>query len=257
MDLYKKNNLTKRRYSACVAMDIVGSETKPNQQGILNFLHNVANVLNTKFEKVLVVPFQVRLGDELIGVINSFGHGYEVFHEVWLLAIEAKLYNIRFGLGFGKYDTLGTIDVLEINGSSVISAFRARDKFLKNNENIHYPLTGPVQFYSYSNNLNIPFGSVNALIYSMYESIKTEKQQDLIWAIQRHPDFSYEEIAQFVLFDQPSWNDLINQKSIRSNISKALKRMNYEVFIQMRFDIFKLLDSVQIMLDKEWEKLNE
>lgn len=249
-DFYKKNNLTKSRYSVCIALDIIGSEHKDNQSDTLSFLTTMINKLNDLFKKNIVFPFHVRGGDEVIGVLNSFAEGYRAFHEIWLLAIEFQ-FKIRVGLGFGKYDTLDIIDPHQINGSSVISAFRARDKYLKDNKDITYKLSGPVQFYSFSNILDIPYGSINAVIYTMYEFVKTDKQRVLMWALQTSdPDLTYEEIVKYKLIGREEWD---NQKNDRASISKMIKRMNYKTFRQMKIDVSILLNSIQSLLDSEWE----
>lgn len=249
-NFYKKGILTKSRYSACIALDVIGSEQKDNQNDTLSFLTGMINKLNDLFKKNIVFPFHIRGGDEVIGVLNSFAEGYRAFHEIWLLAIEHK-FKVRVGLGFGKYDTPDVTDIHQINGSSVISAFRARDKYLKNNENVFYQLSGPVQFYSFSNALDIPYGSINAVIYTMYELVKTEKQRALVWALQTsEPDLTYEEIVKYKLIDRPEWD---NQKNDRASISKMVKRMQYKTFRQMKIDVTILLNSIQSLLDSEWE----
>ncbi|PGQ97926.1 SatD family protein [Bacillus cereus] len=234
-------NLSKNRYAACIALDIIGSESSSNQRYNFNKLKKISEKLNWKFEDNLVVPFQMRLGDELIGVLDSFSNGYKVFHELWLLVDELEI-KIRIGLGFGKFDTLETTDVNEINGSCVISAFRARDKFLKGMK-IPYSHTELIQFYAYSNQSDIPFRSVNALVYTMYEElIKTEQQKKLIVAKLKYPDATYEEIAEKIGY---------SNRNIKSGISKALTRGNYDLFVQMKNDLIDLLNTIQHLLDKD------
>ncbi|MDQ0230684.1 SatD family protein [Metabacillus malikii] len=248
---YREHNLTKKRYAACIAIDLINSEKMLNQNENLTLLKRLINQLNEQYSGKVVVPFQIRGGDEVIGVVNSFAGGYHVAHDVWLFSLEKKM-KVRIGIGFGKYDTLDTIDPNLINGSCVISAFRARDKFLKLTKDNPYALTGPIQIYAYANELQIPFQAVNALMYTMYELIKTEKQQKLVFILQQYPDENYEQIAERLgyLKDSTSQNN-------RSTISKMLKRMKYKTFTQIKIDIAHLLSSYQNLLDEEWKHNDE
>ncbi|MBY7125965.1 hypothetical protein ILS93_28370 [Bacillus sp. 16GRE42] len=244
MDSFKKNLIVLNPSDSCVciSMDVVKSEGYPNKSVIENKLMRIANSLNRKYLNYLVVPFQVRRGDEIIGVLSSFKEGFNVFRFIRKLAWKYEI-ELYFGLGFGTLDTGSIIDVNRINGSAVINAFRAVDKYLKDTNNINdfvYPQNNQhVTFFALGNE-NIPYQAINALVYTIFTELnKSEKQKELIKLMELNPSMTYEELGIELGY---------TSKNAKVNVAKLISRSDYYLYRHMQKDLLDLLNKLQKQL---------
>ncbi|MFE5392814.1 SatD family protein [Bacillus thuringiensis] len=241
MSISKENLIELNSNDMCLAisMDVVGSEKYSDKSVIENKLSRITRSLNLRYKNYLVVPFQIRGGDEVLGVISSFSRGFYIYRYVRRLAWKHNI-ELYFGMGFGTLDTGSIIDINRINGSAVINACRAVDKYLKNkskdNSLVYSQDKQHVKFFALGDN-NIPYPAVNALVYTIYNELnKSEKQRELIKLIELNPKLTYEELGIMLGYD------LNNSKS---NVSKLLARSDYDVYLQMQKDLFNLLSKIQ------------
>jgi hypothetical protein len=225
---------------ACIAIDVVKSEDYKNKEEVREKLLRITNVLNVRFDDYLTVPFRVRKGDEIVGVVSSFAQGFNVYQTVrrWALLQDIKLY---FGLGLGTLDT-DTVNVNQINGSAVINAFRAVDKRLKNKEFMKdYPYQYEkqhVQFYALgSYKKGIPYNAINALVYTIYNVLngETVKQKEITKLAEMHPTWTLEELGEAVGYT----------RNARENASKLLSRAGYYKAKEMIDNVHELLFFLQ------------
>lgn len=243
---FSKENLIKLSSvdtCVCVSIDVVKSEDYPNKLIVEEKLTNIAGALNNKYKNdYLVVPFQVRRGDEIIGVLSSFREGFNTFRYIRKLAWKHEI-SLYFGLGFGTLDTGSILDPNRINGSAVINAFRAVDRYLKvenNNKIFVYPQDNQhVKFFALGNK-DIPYQAINALVYTIFTELnKSEKQRELIKLMELNPSMVYEELGVKLGY---------NSKNAKVNVAKLISRSDYYIYRQMQKDLLDLLDKLQKQL---------
>ncbi|PEC13560.1 hypothetical protein [Bacillus thuringiensis] len=191
----------------------------------------------------MVIPFQIRRGDEILGVISSFVNCFEVYRDVRHIALKCKI-NLYFGVGFGTLDTKRITDINCINGSAVINACRAVDNYLKNNSEemiFNYcQKNQPVKFFALGGE-NIPYEAINALVYTIYnELIDSEQQRELIQLIELHPEMTYEEIGVNLGY---------NINNAKSNVTTILARSKYKEYVQMQKALLKFLQKLQKIMN--------
>lgn len=231
--------LTSLDTCACIAMDVVGSEEFKDKEEVRVKLKKIANALNKRYKSVLVVPFQVRKGDEIVGVVSSFSKGYKVYRDVRRYAWKLKL-QLYFGLGLGNLDTGSVTDVNEINGSAVINAFRALDNHLKDKTFLktyaYQKYEQHVSFYALGIK-GVPFRAINALVYTIYNELNgnTEKQRELVKRADMDTNLTFEELGGQIGYTM----------NARENVSKLFSRLGYEKYNEMQDDLIDLLDTVQ------------
>lgn len=224
----------------CIAGDIKGSRKLDSEQ-LITSLTECANQLNISFRKDLLIPFEVRNGDEIVGVVKFFSKGYLAAIEMMKTLYGQNIY-LYIGLGPGHLDNPDAT-VHTMNGTAVLNAFEARDKFLKQQygEAKQWQVTGTktaVFFYSD----NYPYQAVNALIYSIMEKTysRSKKQNDVIELIRRNPALNYEQIGK-----------KLGYKSPKSTVSYLLSRAGYHTVNAMNDSLQVLLDELQIWFKKE------
>lgn len=228
---------------ACVSIDVIKSEDFKNKAVVEKTLTKIVNVLNKKFKNFIVVPFQVRGGDEVLGVTSSFSIGFKVFREVRRLAWKYKI-NLYFGLGFGTLDTGTITDINRINGSAVINACRAVDTYLKSDStkpSIYLNQEQHVKFYALGNK-DFPYQSINALVYMLYNELnQSPKQKDLIKLMELYPEKTYEEYGIELGYS-------VENASV--NVYKLISRSDLHLYEQLQQDIIITLQKLQKIYSK-------
>lgn len=231
------NNGNSTSYYACIAMDLVKSERYTNKLKILKRLEKLKSILNIRFEKFLIVPFDIRRGDEIIGVTSSFASSVKIYDVVRRYCHNNGI-RIKFGVGLGTLDTEENTNLDLINGSAVIKAFRALEDINENKELTQYK--DGINFYA--NALKgIPVKGVNALVFAIYNEYngKSEKQQEAVRLIDAFPSKTYEELGERMGYEE----------NARENFSKLLARADYETYKVLKKALRQSLSEMQNLIE--------
>ncbi|PTM59386.1 SatD family protein [Desmospora activa] len=218
----------------CIAGDVKKSRQMEGQH-LITALQQCEDKLNKSFSEELLIPFAVRNGDEIVGVLKEFPQGY-LAAKTMMEELRGKGIHLYIGLGLGELEsTQATIHTM--NGTAVYHAFQARDHFLKQQHQQAKPwLLGEdaSSFFFYDE--AVPYQALNALTYSIWEKIvhRSEKQQNVIRLIQENPQFSYEQIGK-----------KLGYKSAKSTVSYLLSRAHYPLVQAMEASLMQLLHRLQ------------
>jgi O6-methylguanine-DNA--protein-cysteine methyltransferase len=226
----------------CVAADVKNSRQLDNRHLIIALQQCKTN-LNTTFSEDLLIPFDVRNGDEIVGVLSRFTHGYRAGKALKDFMLNQGI-SLYLGLGFGNLETTDAT-IHTMNGSAVLNAFEARDRFLKDRHTESKPWNRgkeatSVFFYGDQ----IPYQALNALTYSILEKTenRSEKQNQVIQMLEQHPTWSYEQIGK-----------RMGYKSPKSAVSYLLTRADYHVVQAMEAGLEALLEDLQQRYPKSEE----
>lgn len=222
----------------CVAADVKKSKQMEKTR-LLNILSECEQAINKRFHHDLLVPFTIRNGDELIGVIANFASAYPLIDYI---VQQSHLHRCPFylGIGVGNLETMNTTDVHAINGSAVLHAFEARDKHLKENKEkikIWNERETETSFYILSEPL--PSEPLNTLL-GFILSIKrkwTDKQKQVISLMEQYPEWTYEKIGNHLGYKSPI-----------STVSYLLKRADYQKVKMAEASLTQLLLLYQTLL---------
>ncbi len=196
------------------ALDVKRSSVVEKQL-LTNTLLDCKEKLNDRYMPSLIVPFDIRKGDELIGVINQFSDTRELIELVYEIFSAAELhYYLGIGVGFLENNETS---IHTANGSAVLNALSARDEELKNKGDagkVWQKIDNEVFFSS----KQIPSSALNSLYLTILDkkSQWTKKQQDVISFVERNPDWTFEKIGQE-----------LGYKSPKSTVSYLLARSQY------------------------------
>ncbi|HEX6922460.1 MAG TPA: hypothetical protein VF149_01450 [Bacillales bacterium] len=218
----------------CIAGDVKGSRHL-NHERLVTSLEECAASLNRGFPNDLLIPFKVRNGDEIVGVLEHFSSGYLAARRMMETLHEKEIY-LYLGLGLGKLESADAT-VHTMNGTAVLNAFEARDHFLKgqhseaNQWQIAKKETA-VFFYTE----DYPYQALNALVYTILEKIysRSDKQKHAIQLIRQNPSLNYEQVGKQLGYESP-----------KSTVSYLLSRANYHVVNAMEDSLQQLLDDLQ------------
>ncbi|SDN81984.1 Winged helix-turn-helix DNA-binding [Paenibacillus sp. yr247] len=226
-----------------IALDVKNSSDK---KLISQKLEHISKKMNSRLKTLnhyAHIPFKVRMGDEIIAVFPSFSEGYDAYNELYnmlnkdLFGYEEKKLAAYIGVGFGFLDDENELDLHKINGSSLTSAFKARDYFLKNNKGYsrqYNQYNKYITTFFYSLDEGLPFEVVNHLISYINEICekRTDKQKEVINLIELNPEISHLEIAKRV-------------GTTENGVYKILQRSNYQLVKDAQFSLKKLLSFMQ------------
>jgi hypothetical protein len=230
--------ISKRQF-VCIAADVVQSR---NQHELPKYLTECVHVLNETFENVLHISFQIRNGDEIIGVLTRFSSGYEAAIQMkeCLQKVGIDLY---IGVGYGPLDDPYEQDVHRLHGPAVWNAFFARDQMLKQNraESRLWSLEKDKAHRLFAYSESFSYQAVNALIFNIVlrKEKRSAKQNDTIEMVERYPHLTYEEIGKKLGYSSP-----------RSNVSQLLARANYQLVREMEHSLSALLQDIQHWLEQ-------
>ncbi|HET7627195.1 MAG TPA: hypothetical protein VFK44_02300 [Bacillales bacterium] len=225
----------------CVAADVKRSKELDSRQLTVS-LKKIVEQLNQDFQSGILIPFAVRNGDEIVGVLRSFPSGYRAGMNMIRSASKTGM-ALYVGMGTGTLDH-PEATVHTMNGTAVVHAFKARDDYLKNEHpdakswQFQDPGESAVFFYQ----RNFPYQAVNALIFAILEKRyrRTGKQNEVIERIQQNPELSYEQIG-----------EQLGYKSPKSTVSYLLSRADFQLVRAMEESLLELLEDWQQRLEKE------
>ncbi|MGP4071864.1 hypothetical protein ACTWQB_04855 [Piscibacillus sp. B03] len=228
-------------YYACVTLDVIRSQSH-NLNDVESILGQLKDCLNNQFSNELTIAFDIRKGDELIGVLSRFGHSYKVLRAIDEFC-EENGYNIAFyiGCGFGTIDTDNKSSIHVANGSAIINAIYARDDIVKKGkrEAKLWEITNQHKVYFYTE--DFPYAPINALHYYINELIhkRSQKQKEIVRAVKEHPDDTYESIGK-----------MFGYKSPKTSVSNHLYAANHELVAESEKSLVNLLDFHQNQLEQ-------
>ncbi|HET7580196.1 MAG TPA: hypothetical protein VFK33_13040 [Bacillales bacterium] len=225
----------------CIAGDVKDSR-RQDPVWLIASLKECQTLLNETFADDLLIPFDIRNGDEVVGVLKRFSVGYFAARRL-MEVLQEKEIHLYTGLGLGHLDTPDAT-VHTMNGTAVLNAFQARDHFLKKQlpEVTQWKTKGKkktdIFFYSEA----YPYQALNALLYAILEKTysRTDKQKKAIDFIRQNPGFSYEQIGKELGYESP-----------KSTISYLLARADYDGVNAMEDSLQSLLDDLQKWFKKE------
>lgn len=223
----------------CISIDVKGSENIREKELLVLEFEELLNEINKKYKSDLLIPFEFRRGDEVIGVILSFANGYRVYEDFNDFC-NAKNLEMYVGVGLGSIDTgLHIKDLEKINGSAVVSAFRARDEFLKSKEfmkNYNWRSENKAQLFVYSNE-DIPYSIINYQAFLIHEHFnqRTDIQKKAIVAKENNPQLTVHELGVIISY----------KKNHAQNFFSALKNAKYEEYKEMKNMLIDLLNYVE------------
>ncbi|WP_294345763.1 SatD family protein [uncultured Clostridium sp.] len=112
-----------RLYSV-INMDIMNSRNIKDRESIQNDIKTYLTSISKKYQKILVAPITMTLGDEWQIVLSDISESYDIFKEiqVFLKEKEIKCYG---GLGIGSIDTSISSDTREMDGEAFAFAREA------------------------------------------------------------------------------------------------------------------------------------
>ncbi|WP_261134041.1 SatD family protein [Bacillus sp. Marseille-Q3570] len=224
----------------CIACDVKHSRQLDKEQ-LQKALLKCAEHLNEEWNQELLVPFDVRNGDELLGVLNRYSAGYLAIEEINTRLGADGIY-VYIGIGLGELETTDST-IHTMNGSAVLNALDARDQFLKDNhpEAKYWQFNEEnSSFFFYSE--DYPYQSLNALIFAIHEKIinRSDKQKEVIKLVEKDKNATYEDIGRH-----------LGYKSPKSTVSYLLSRSDYHTVIRMKSSLIELLDFLQEPYRKE------
>jgi hypothetical protein len=202
----------------CFAADV--KKSRQMEKGrLLSILNEYQQTINQRFHQDLLVPFTIRNGDELIGVIGNFASAYPLIDYILQ---QSHLHRCPFylGIGIGKLETTNITDVHAINGSAVLYAFEARDQHLKEKNDkikIWNEAEAETSFCILAE--SVPSEPLNTLLGFILSTKRkwTSKQQQVIHLIEQFPEWTYEKIGNHLGYKSPI-----------STVSYLLKRADYQ-----------------------------
>ena len=81
--------------------DLVGSRNIQNREKAQEKLNCALESVNHKYHKNIIVPFKITLGDEFVGVLNSYNLILDLLQ---YLDNQVENIQIRYGIGYGKFE---------------------------------------------------------------------------------------------------------------------------------------------------------
>ncbi|WP_257347017.1 hypothetical protein [Pseudalkalibacillus decolorationis] len=223
----------------CIACDVKSS--RKIDKDFVSILIQCAKDMNTDYQSDLLIPFDVRNGDELIGVVRDFSKGYAITRRLKDVLAEKEIF-LYIGVGLGQLEsTNATIHTM--NGSAVINALEARDRFLKKNHTeARAWLVDEKRSNTFFYSKEYPYQALNALNYSIEDKIqhRSGKQQEVVRMVNEQPNLTYEQIG-----------IKMGYKSPKSTVSYLLRRADHHTVQALNDSLIELLEELQNWFNKE------
>jgi hypothetical protein len=224
----------------CFAADVKQSK-HIEKNYLISVLKECQQTINKQFEQDLLVPFSIRNGDELIGVLKNFSKAYQLINHI---LEQSQLHRCPFylGIGIGELETEDN-NVHTMNGSAILHAFYARDKYLKKKSEkakIWNDIETETNFYIYSE--LVPHEPLNALLNFIVTTKRkwTDKQKQVIELVEKFPEWTYENIGTHLGYKSPI-----------STVSYLLKRADYQKIKAVEESFTQLLKLYENLLNRK------
>lgn len=120
------------------------------------FLKSAIVQVNENWRDIVEAKFMITKGDEFQGVLNNIPEAHSIMFEFERLLSPLT---IRFGIGVGRIQKMGSSIPIEMDGSAFHRANQALNNAKKNR--------GYVQFKSFNSNLDKYINTMYALIYAI------------------------------------------------------------------------------------------
>lgn len=230
----------KLKQVTCITVDVVNSRTNRKREE----LEEIITAINKKYKASLLVPFVIRSGDELFGIIKNIENGYHVYKSLYTLS-KKHTTPIYIGVGVGDiYEENHTNSDL-VQGDAIwraadaLKSLKDKNKLMKTIHQ-HYEKSFQYEFnVSKDTNINI---AMNYYVLFIMEKIskRTEKQHYIIELIENNPAKKYKEFAKELNYEE---------KHVVSNVSKLLSRAEYDVIKEAETSFLHLLHSLTIPVE--------
>lgn len=213
--------------AVCLIADVIDSRINKKERE----LKNVIQKMNEIFKDQLILPFYVRAGDEIFGIVHNYSIGYDVFKKLYTLS---KRFEIPFyvGIGFGEIFYESSKDREEINGPAIWRAADALQMVKTGGEIPYIQKRRSFQmiqrlddqfkfFFLLENNYEDSF-MMNYYVYFILERVqkRTPRQRNAIHLVETYPSLTYEEIGKKLGYDG---------KNTRIYVSNLLSRGEYQL----------------------------
>ncbi|MTI59456.1 MAG: hypothetical protein FH762_05615 [Firmicutes bacterium] len=196
--------------------DLVDSRKLENRREVQEKLNAVLDEVNSKYSEVIRVPFKVTLGDEFVGVLESYE---QILDLLQYMDVKFNGIELRYGLGAGLFDNY--------KGQGYKNALVAINTAKKNKFRVHLLM---------DNNRNTALLIINLLLH-LYFSILAKyngRQKYIIYQLVRGK--TQEEIAAVLDTSQ-------------SSISQSLKKINWALLLKTNEIFCNLQQHIKICSD--------
>ncbi|HLS36195.1 MAG TPA: SatD family protein [Bacillota bacterium] len=225
--------------SVCLLADVIDSRKNRKYKQ----LHALAGKLNNVFQKQLIVPFQVRAGDELYGVVEQFQVGYDAFQHLYRLS-KNKQIPFYVGVGFGTIYFEPEQNEANANGPAI---WRAADALKMTKIKGEMSLMERKKAFQYIQRFDDTFKFffyvdqdlennflLNFYVYFLLEKIEqqTPRQREAIQLIEKYPTLTYEEIGKKLGYEG---------ENIRIYVSNLLRRGEYHLIKEAEKELKRFL----------------
>ncbi|RKL69284.1 hypothetical protein CR203_04455 [Salipaludibacillus neizhouensis] len=227
----------KLKQVTCITVDVVNSRKHRKREE----LEKIITAINQKHQDSLLVPFVIRSGDELFGISKNIGNGYDVYKSLYALT---KKHNtpVYIGVGVGDLFEENHTNSDLVQGDAIwhaadaLKSLKEKNKLMKT---IHQHTNKSFQYeFKVSKDMNINT-AINYFVFFIMEKIskRTEKQHYIIDLIENNPSKKYKEFAEELNYDD---------KHVVSNVSKLLRRAEYDVVKEAETSFIHLLQSLTL-----------
>ncbi|QTL99690.1 hypothetical protein GM661_17890 [Iocasia frigidifontis] len=196
--------------------DLVDSRKLENRREVQEKLNFVLDEVNSKYREVIRVPFKVTLGDEFVGVLESYEQMLDLLQ---YMDVKFNGIELRYGLGAGLFDNY--------KGQGYKNALEAINTAKKNKFKVHLLM---------DNNRDTALLIINLLLH-LYFSILAKyngRQKYIIYQLARGK--TQEEIAAVLDTSQ-------------SSISQSLKKINWALLLKTNEIFYNLQQYIKICSD--------
>ncbi|MBM7094515.1 MULTISPECIES: SatD family protein [Alteribacter] len=201
--------------AVCFAIDIKKSSIV-NKQQLMKTLKLCKEKLNRQFKKNIIVPFDIRGGDEMIGALTAFSQVRPVIEQM-TETLESGGLSFYLGVGIGYVENNET-SIHTVNGSAVLQALSARDDELKQKGEEGKVWQQGARSAVFFSSEEAPASSLNSLYLTILEKKHawTKKQREAISFLETNPDYTFEKAGKE-----------LGYKSPKSTVSYLLARSQY------------------------------
>lgn len=223
------------KQATCITIDVVDSRIN-HKSGELK---KIAAVLNNRYKASLLIPFVIRSGDELFGIVKNIKDGYRIYKNIYTLTKEHQI-PVYIGVGVGEIHEENYSNPDLVQGEAIwhaadaLKSLKGREKHLRT---IQQQSDTSFQFmFKVSDDVSLNM-AVNYYVFFLMEKMskRTEKQHYTIELIENNPAKKYKDFAKELDYDE---------KHVQSNISKLLRRAEYDVVKEAEVHLMYLLQSI-------------
>src|SRR5699024_7865958 len=155
--------------AVCIIADVIDSRRNNKEAE----LQKVIKLMNEKYAKDCVIPFNKRMGDEIFGILTNYSVAYDVLKKLFYLSEQESL-PLYVGIGIGTVFSWETNDVNQINGTAIWNAADAVDMLKNSHPTVKYfkNKRSTFKYFFYANDKNIPDALINYMTVFLFEKLE-------------------------------------------------------------------------------------